>query len=181
MNEEIWKPVVGWESYYEVSNLGRVRSKDRVVKYSSKEGKDTTYHKKGRIISLHNHKAGYKMVTLCGEGLKKKALVHRMVAEAFLPNPENLPQVNHRDNIKDNNKVDNLEWVTNQENATHAVSYMGTRRTPVIGVKEDGTGIFLRSMSEGKRYGISPSMIHHCLTGKRQHHKEYKWELFENN
>lgn len=117
--EEIWKPVKGYEDLYEVSNLGRVRSFDRLYRIERDK-----YHgeikKKGRVISGNHGGKHYYQVFLFREGKGKTALVHRLVAEAFIPNPENNPQVNHKDGDKHNNKVTNLEWVTCSENQLHS-------------------------------------------------------------
>ena len=104
---EIWKPVVGYEGLYEVSSLGRVRSLDRIVgRYKS------TMVLKGRIMSLRTRKEdGRKDVILCGrDRIHKRYKVHRLVAEAFIPNPDNLPEVNHKDEDPANNNAANLEW-----------------------------------------------------------------------
>lgn len=96
--EEIWKPVVGYEGMYEVSNLGRVKSIKRNI-----------------IIKLGIIK-GYNRIVLKG----KTKLIHRLVSEAFIPNPENKPCVNHIDNNPLNNNINNLEWVTHKENSFHS-------------------------------------------------------------
>lgn len=103
MDSEVWKDVMGYEGYYQVSNQGRVRSLDRVV--SDTIGRKR--HIKGKLLHPKvNVKSGYLMVNLRG----KDCYMHRLVAQAFLPNPDNLPQVNHKDETRDNNCVDNLEW-----------------------------------------------------------------------
>lgn len=105
---EVWKDVVGYEGLYQVSNLGRVQSL----------GHDNWH--KGRILKPHlDGKGNYFMVGLSKDKHTKHKLVHRLVAETFIPNPENLPQVNHKDENKQNNIVENLEWCTNEYNINY--------------------------------------------------------------
>ena len=111
MQEEIWKDVVGYESLYQVSNLGNVKS----MKYA--------YINKIRILTFHYNKKGYRRVHLTKNKIDKYLSVHRLVAEAFIPNPNNYPQVNHKDGNKLNNSVDNLEWCTNEYNFQHALRF----------------------------------------------------------
>lgn len=113
--EEIWKDVVGFDGFYEVSNTGRVRSVDRIIKSS----KRSHFKLKGKIVGNKNN-AGYMVVTISKELLSEERLIHRIVAEAFIPNPNNLPQVNHINGDKKDNRVENLEWVSNRENTCHA-------------------------------------------------------------
>lgn len=112
--KEIWKPVVGYEDSYEVSNLGRVKS--------IKETPFSICKSSDRIMKLYMHKKGYLKVMLYLNGKRKHAFVHRLVAEAFIPNPNELSQVNHKDGNKTNNCVHNLEWCTGKENIIHAVT-----------------------------------------------------------
>lgn len=112
MEEEIWKDIPGYEGLYQVSSLGRVRSLDVV-----KENKMGRYRRfKGRILSLMNTKRGYQRIKLCKNGKIKIYLVHRLVAQAFIPNPEEKPQIDHIDTNPSNNRIDNLRWVTSKEN-----------------------------------------------------------------
>ena len=110
--KEEWRPVKGFEGYYEVSNLGRVRSLDRV---------DSVGRVRiGKILKQSAKNNGYMHLVLSANGIKKNAHAHRLVAQAFIPNPLNKMDVNHIDGDKTNNKVDNLEWATRSENQKHA-------------------------------------------------------------
>ena len=102
--QEIWKDVPGFEGFYQVSNIGRVRSLDRV--------KCDGIRMKGRIMKSRLDSCGYEMVGLSKDGSHKSQSVHRLVAMAFIPNPDLLPQVNHIDEVRNHNTVDNLEWCT---------------------------------------------------------------------
>ena len=116
MNQnEIWKVVVGYEGIYEVSSLGRIRSLDRI-----KIGSRHNSKLKGKLLSLRVVNHGYRAVILQNNNLKKNLAVHRIVAEAFIANPEGKKEVNHINLIKDDNRVKNLEWCTRSENMIHA-------------------------------------------------------------
>ena len=105
--EEIWRDVVGYEGYYEVSSYGNVRGLDRQI--DTKHGGRFV---KGKQLRLHKSIDGYVSVDLSANGVAKSQLVHRLVAQAFIPNPNNLPCINHKDEDKHNNYVGNLEWCT---------------------------------------------------------------------
>ena len=115
--QEIWKPVVGFEGYYEVSNLGRVRSVDRIIVYST--GVKTPY--KGRIITPIVTQA-YLQVNLQINQRRKTSYVHRLVAEAFIPNPHSKKHVDHINGNKFDNRVENLRWATPRENQLNPVT-----------------------------------------------------------
>lgn len=110
---ELWKDIQGYEGYYQVSNEGRVKSLERDV-----EWRGTIRHQSERILKESTHNRGYKRVVLYN-GSPNIEFVHRLVAEAFIPNPNNYPIINHKDENPSNNRVENLEWCTPQYNNTY--------------------------------------------------------------
>ena len=115
--DEIWKDVVGYEGMYEISSFGRVRSVERKVARPDGNGDLKIYQ---RELLLQPTPKGYLRVQISRDGYRKNCMVHRLAATAFIPNPENKAEVNHRDGNKKNNNISNLEWATASENQTHA-------------------------------------------------------------
>lgn len=114
-----WLPIKNYEKLYEISDTGEVRSVNRILKVTNK--KDTLF--KGKPIKqLPNKSVLYMQVSLWKENKGMNYYVHRLAAEAFIPNPDNLPEVNHIDGNKQNNHVENLEWVSRASNARHAIN-----------------------------------------------------------
>ena len=161
MIKEIWKDKKDYEGHYQVSNFGRVKS----IKFG-----------KERILKPVTNSSGYLLVELYKNNIKKKYSVHRLVAEAFIPNPYNLPQVNHKDENKLNNNVDNLEWCTNEYNINY-----GTRTEryskPVLQYTLDGE--FVRewpSARECGRNGFNQGSVSACCRGELKKHKGFIWK-----
>lgn len=158
--EEVWKDVPGYEGLYSVSNYGRVKALSRV-----KRGRNgSVYMTCVRILSPLNSINGYKRVALYdNEGKNKRISIHRLVALTFIPNPYNLPQINHLNENKSDNRVDNLEWST----ASHNINW-GTRNDrvakrmerAVIAIRiKDGKEFYFKSIAEAKRKGHVPNKI----------------------
>ena len=148
---EVWKDVVGYEGLYKVSNKGNIHSLERLNSRGRKCG--------GRMLKPRHHAGGYLRVSLYENGIKKDELVHRLVLEAFVENPNNLPEVNHRDEVKDNNELSNLEWC----DAGYNINY-GTRNEKIskkvraINV-ETGEVITFNSTQEAGSKGYAQSGV----------------------
>ena len=119
MEIEVWKPIEGYEGIYEVSSFGRVRSLDRIVDFGN-ENYSRQMLCKGKIMKGSISHNGYIYVSLCLQNKKVRTYIHRLVANAFIPNPNNLSTVNHKDGNKHNNTVANLEWASYSDNNQHA-------------------------------------------------------------
>lgn len=121
MKKEIWKHIDGFYGNFSVSNFGRVRSETRWCEHKRNGG----FIKKGKLLVPSLNNSGYLSVTLSDRGKPCPRFVHRLVAQAFIPNPENKPCVNHLDGDRTNNCVDNLEWVTISENNLYSYRKLG--------------------------------------------------------
>lgn len=176
MNKEEWKGVKGFEGVYEVSNRGKVRSVDRVVINLAGNRRFLT----GKELKQHLDKDGYYRVVLSKDGKRHNAIVSRLVAHTFIPNPNKLPIVNHKDEIKTNNHVCNLEWVTSKQNVNYGTSVsrmMKTKGKAVKGVNVlTGEEVFFQSASEAGRNGFTQGNLSACCRGEQSTHKGYIWE-----
>ena len=165
-NEEVWKDVSGYEGLYQVSNKGRVKS--------LKFGKE-------RIMKPCNNGRGYLFILLCKNGNRKKNKVHRLVAKAFLSNLDNLPEVNHKDENKTNNCVENLEWCDSKYNinyGSHNQRSGEKRSKPVFQYSKDGE--FVRKWKSTKdverNLGYAHTNISSCCLGKRKSAYGFIWK-----
>ena len=172
--KEIWKPVVGWEELYEVSNLGNVRSLDRYVNQRN-------YKRfcKGTLLKIYKYKTGYGIVSLRDSGIQKQGKVHQLVMNAFNPNTsdKNL-EINHIDGNTMNNKLDNLEWCTHKENLQHASKHNLLSVYKPIN-QYDLNGNFIKrwnSMKEARDfYNLGINSLRNACKRKSGIHKGYIW------
>jgi hypothetical protein len=173
--EEVWKDIAGYEGLYQVSNIGRVKSLPKMcgVRYNEE-----------RILKPCADKDGYLSVTLSNNYKMKHFKVHRLVAEAFLENEENLPIINHKDLCVTNNCVDNLEWCSWSYNNTYKERAERTAKKnmkPILQYDLDGK--FIREWEGGsvihRELGYNVSHIYSCCTGQRKTSQGYKWKFKE--
>lgn len=176
--QEIWKDIQGYEGLYQVSNLGRVRSLDRVIQYKN----GSKHLHKGNILPQRKRRrnSNYLSVSLYKNDIGKTCVVHRFVAIAFIPNPENKPQVNHKDENPENNCVENLEWVTSYENMHY--NNLTERRTkplgkPVNAYNKQGELIYsFESIGEAEKHGFNRYAISANINGRTKTSGGYIWK-----
>jgi hypothetical protein len=169
---EKWKPIKGYEGYYEISNKGNVRGIKRTIATSN--GKTVTI--KPKLLKLQKDGNGYPTIMLTKQGIRKAYNVHRIVAEAFMPNSKGLDVVNHINSIKTDNSVENLEWCTQHENLHKSIKYNNytlANKTPIIRLNDGKTYDSIKEAAKDIHGNIGH--IHECCNGKRNHHKGYKF------
>ena len=167
--KEIWKPIIGYENLYQVSNLGKIKSLKRNI-----------------ILKPSHNRKGYLQIILYKNKNKKVGRIHRLVAEAFIPNPLNKPQVNHIDGNKANNCIYNLEWCTNSENQKHAFknnlqTNKGNNNPRIRKVNQyDLQGNFIKTWNSiydiVKELNIDRSTVWRSCIGKYKQGKGYIWK-----
>lgn len=181
MKNEIWKPVIGYKGWYDVSSFGRVRSVRRRITTSNNQKR--IYQ--GRLLVLKNNENGYSVVTLIKCRKKETRRVHRLVAKSFINNRFKKPHVNHKDSKRSNNKSCNLEWVTRRENYNHAYlkgKYSATtnpRRAHKLNInivcdirRRINNGDLNKDIAA--ELGISKAMVSFIGSGKRWKSVNYK-------
>ena len=163
--DEIWKSVNGFEGLYEVSNKGNVRSLDRIVKY--KDGR--TARLKGKTLKPRTNNDGYLQIQLSRGDKPKTVKLHRLVAEAFMPNPDRLSEVNHKDEDKTNNNVLNLEWCSHKYNSRYGtrggrIAQKHGKPLTAYVPGEDSPAFNFESMTEAaKHFEVSSETIRQAL------------------
>lgn len=181
MHEEIWKEIPNYEGCYEVSNFGMVRSLDRAVNCIH----GSIAVKRGKILKQITRPKGYLCVNLSKDGKSRSIEIQRLVALTFLDNPDNLPCVNHKDENKQNNHVDNLEWCTYEYNNTYGNRLSKSAKSNTNGklakkvYKYNLDNEFIEeypSCAELKRlFGYDASKISECCRGLRKTAYGFKW------
>ena len=163
--EEEWRDVLEFEELYQVSNFGNVRT----VKNGEAE------------MSQQENRNGYMTVHLRNKGVERRAMVHRLVAEAFIPNPDELRDVNHKKGDKSDNRVENLEWVSHSDNMAHSFRELGKNVRHIVQLDLDNNFIerWNSIIEASEATGICRTDIGECCRGNRKHTKGYKWKYEE--
>lgn len=177
-DNEIWKDIEGYDGY-QVSNKGNVRSISRIISIT-RNGRKHLRIQKGQVLKALLDKDGYLRIWLYKDKRRKFIPIHRLVAEAFIPNPENLPHVNHKSEVKTENFVENLEWCDAKYNSNY-----GTR---TLRIAQQSRKHILQLSTRGEPFicwfsltdasnetNIPISGISHCANGKRKTCGGYKW------
>lgn len=171
---EVWKDIQGYEGLYQVSDRGEVKSLPRTIERRG----NSPMRLRERILRPRINRKGYATVGLCKECEMWNRTVHRIVAQAFIPNPNNLPEINHINGIKTDNRVENLEWVTTKDNVKHSIEVLGNKRDiPKYAVRCVDTGILYPSAQEAAEavQGGARAIRNVCAGGKK-HHRGLRWE-----
>lgn len=168
MNQEleIWKPIKGYEEKYMVSNLGRVKSLSN------------NRNRKEKILKPCKDSGGYLFVVLCSNGKCKQITVHRLVSETFIPNPDNLPIINHKDENPLNNCVNNLEWCSVKYNncyGTRLERFSKSKSKKVACYKDNKLIKVYNAIKDVELDGFNRGNVCSCCRGKKQTHHGFQW------
>lgn len=160
--QEIWKDIKGYEGLYQVSNLGKVKSL-----------------RKNRMLTIQKNRGGYNYITLSFKGYSKIMTIHRLVAQAFVPNPNNYAYINHKDENKENNMWTNLEWCTHKYNCNYGTRNERKAKKKMISINQyDLNGNFIKKWNSIKEANIKYNNYHisQCCSGKRKTAGGYIWK-----
>lgn len=191
MEEEVWKDITGYEGLYQVSNLGRVKSLAREV-FTGVYMRQIPETIK---ISQKHSSGNYRSIVLSKEGKKTPRLIHRLVAEAFIPNPNNKPEIDHKDGDPTNNNSNNLRWATRKENNNFPIhkhrvseSKKGCKSSqcgkfgklhhnsiPVVRISFNGVVAEYECLMAAARDGFNLNAVWNCCNGRVKTHKGYRW------
>lgn len=175
--QEIWKPIKNYEGLYEVSNLGRIKSLGKKLYNINKNAYN--FYQYECIISPSTNK-GYLQVNLSKNGISKCFKVHRLVAIAFIPNPKKYPQINHKNEIRNDNRVENLEWCDCKYNNNYGKRNIKISKKVAQYTKE---GLFVNEFKSclevEKQLGFSNGHISKCCLGKRKSAYGYCWRYID--
>ena len=167
---EVWRDVMGFEGFYKVSNKGNVRSVNRINHIGRRYS--------GRTLRPAYDKDGYLQATLCKNGKVKTKKIHRLVTEAFIPNPNGFPEVNHKDEVKDNNNVNNLEWCDTHYNLNYGTARKRAAKKTSKKVKavnvETGEVVKFNSTHEAGRKGYDQATVSASCRGVYKDNKTGK-------
>lgn len=188
--KEVWRSIKGYEGYYEASNLGNIRSVERTIILKTKDGKDRPSVFKSKVLKLrkeikdkHNWLPRY-YVHLSKDGKSKRFYVHRLVAQTFIENPDNLPDVNHINGNPLDNRVENLEWITKADNLRHAFeNNLIKTQKPVAKMDKNTGGIIeiYKSESEAcRQHNVTQGKILRSIQ-RNGTCRGFKWKYINEN
>ena len=165
MAEEVWRDIVGYEGLYMVSNMGRVKS----LNYNKCSGKE-------KVLKQAINGMGYYTVHLYKDKKGKTFTIHKLIAQAFIPNPKNKKCIDHINTIRTDNRIENLRWVTQKENLNNSLTRKNKSKSVMC--IEEGK-IFTSGIEAGEYYGVNIGSISNCCKGKRKSAGGYTWRFVD--
>lgn len=186
---EMWKDIPGYESLYKINNIGIVKSLERFVNNGHKD-----ILKKEKIRKNHKNKDGYLFIRLSKNGITKGYSVHRLVAQAFIPNPNNYPEINHIDGNKLNNAISNLEWCNRTKNVRHSFelglnkggmygkygkNHHSSKKVAQYDLNNNFISSFESATDSSQRTKVDLSSISKCCLDKQKTAGGYKWKYID--